>query len=282
MSRLCGMRLEEATHQLGTLVESELSFIRDDENNARVLREYDFLSLVRLLPPPTTAGVTVQAKEKSDAAYKAVRNEAEMREMEALISRAEVCAIDTEGSDKDPRRASLFGVAFSVKAGEAFYVPVTGADLERTPPEAVTARLRRLLGGRPKFVGHNLKFDFVLLRRHEITIKHVFFDTMLAAYECFGDWEFFNLSAVASKLLGKNIKRYKDLVGQGETLLDVPFNELVEHACADADMTLRLYHRLREELEKQALSEQFSNGAMALLRILADKECDGVRLNAAS
>jgi hypothetical protein len=48
---------------------------------------------------------------------------------------------------------------------------------------------------------------------------------MLAAYECFGDWEFFNLGALSKKLLGKDIKRYRDIVGEGETWLDVPFKE---------------------------------------------------------
>jgi DNA polymerase-1 len=169
-------------------------------------------------------------------------------------------------------------VAFSVKVGEAFYVPVTKADLEETATEVIRARLHKLFAGRTRFVGHNVKFDCVLLRRHGITVKHVCCDTMLAAYECFGDWEFFNLGALAKKLLGKDIKRYKDIVGEGETLLDVPFNDLLEHACTDADMTLRLYHRLHRELENRKLLEQFAK-SMALLRALAHKECDGVRLN---
>jgi DNA polymerase I len=280
LTRLCDMRLEEAVYQPTALAGSELPFIGDDENSAGVLREYGFWSLVRLLPRPMTADVAASARVKPDALlYKAIRTEAGMRELEALVSKSEVCAMDTEASDRDPRSASLFGVAFSVKAGEAFYVPVTDADLEGTSFELIKPRLRKLFAGRTRFVGHNVKFDCVLLRRHGIAIKHVFFDTMLAAYECFGDWEFFNLGALAKKLLAKDTKRYRDIVGEGETLLDVPFNELLEHACADADMTLRLYHRLEKELEKRKLLEQFSDQTMALLRVLADKECDGVRLN---
>jgi DNA polymerase I len=184
---------------------------------------------VRLLPRPITTDVPASAKVKPDALlYKAIRTEAGMRELEALVSKSEVCAMDTtEASDRAPRSASLFGVAFSVKAGEAFYVPVTDADLEGTSFELIKARLRKLFAGRTRFVGHNIKFDCVLLRRHGIAIKHVFFDTMLAAYECFGDWEFFNLGALAKKLLAKDIKRYRDIVGEGETLLDVPFNQLL-------------------------------------------------------
>ena len=45
-----------------------------------------------------------------------------MRELQLRVSKSEVCAVDTEASDKDPRIASLFGVGFSVKAGEAFYM----------------------------------------------------------------------------------------------------------------------------------------------------------------
>jgi DNA polymerase I-like protein with 3'-5' exonuclease and polymerase domains len=280
LSRLCDMRLEEAVYQPTALAGSDLAFIEDDENSAGVLREYGFWSLARLLPRPMTTDVTASSRAKPDALlYKAIRTEAGMRELEALVSKSEVCAVDTEASDRDPRSASLFGVAFSVKAGEAFYVPVTDADLEGMSFELIKARLRKLFAGRTRFVGHNVKFDCVLLRRHGIAIKNVFFDTMLAAYECFGDWEFFNLGALAKKLLAKNIKRYRDIVGEGETLLDVPFNELLEHACTDADMTLRLYHRLEKELEKRKVLEQFSDQTMALLRVLADKECDGVRLN---
>ena len=123
------------------------------------------------------------------------------------------------------------------------------------------------------------KFDCVMLRRHGIAIKHIYFDTMLAAYDCFGDWEFFNLAALAKKLLGKDIKRYKDIVDEGQTLLDVPFKELLEHGCADADMTLRLYHRLWKELEDRRLLDQFFRRTMPLLRTLADREYSGVRLN---
>jgi DNA polymerase-1 len=61
--------------------------------------------------------------------------------------------------------------------------------------------------------------------------------------------------------------------------LDVPFNELVDHACVDVDVTLQLYHLLKKELKKRRLSEQFSTESMALLRTLTDKECNGVQLN---
>jgi 3'-5' exonuclease len=278
LGRVCDMRLEKTVSPAAALGGSDLAFIKEGEDSAGILREYGFWSLVRLLPRSAPRGAPAPPRVTRDLAYKAIRNDAEMQELEAGLSHSEVCAIDTEATDKDPRSGSLVGVAFSVKAEEAFYVPLVEADLE-LPTDVVKARLQKVLAGRTRFVGHNVKFDCVLLRRHGITIKHVFFDTMLAAYECFGDWEFFNLGALAKRLLGKEIKRYRDIVGEGETLLDVPFKELLEHACSDADITLRLYGRLRQELESRKLLEQFSAGTMGLLRTLVDKERNGVRLN---
>jgi DNA polymerase I-like protein with 3'-5' exonuclease and polymerase domains len=103
-------------------------------------------------------------------AYKPIRDEAGMRKLDALVSKADICAIDTEASNKDPRSASLLGVAFSVNAGEAFYVPVTEYDLVGVSTEMVKDCLQKLLAGRTRFVGHNIKFDCVLLRRHEIRL----------------------------------------------------------------------------------------------------------------
>lgn len=118
---------------------------------------------------------------------------------------AEVCAIDTETSGKDPRRATLYGVSLAVKEGQAFYVPMIQSDLDGLSPEDVGARLRTALSRKLKLVGHNLKYDFAVLQRHGIDVEALHLDTLLAAHACFGDWDFWNLSALAKKLLGHRL-----------------------------------------------------------------------------
>jgi len=85
--------------------------------------------------------------------------------------------------------------------------------------------LRRIFNSEVDFIGHNIKYDYLLLgvRRYD---KHVQFDTMLAAYECHGDWAFFNLPYVAKRFLGEEIKSYSDLVDDGSTFLDLPLREM--------------------------------------------------------
>src|SRR5437870_3081129 len=74
----------------------ELQFVRDDENNRRILMEYGFTSLVRSLSATMRMG-RIELFEVSEAkhqvTYKAIRNEAQMRELKDLIAKAPVCAV---------------------------------------------------------------------------------------------------------------------------------------------------------------------------------------------
>jgi len=101
----------------------------------------------------------------------------------------------------------------------------------------------------------------------------------LATYDCFGDWEFWNLAAIAKKLLGASIKRYRDIVGAGETFLDKPFKELVEHGCSDADTALRLHGLLMRELKKREIEESFFGQTMRVERFLLEREHRGIRVD---
>jgi len=254
------------------------SIVRNNRECRRVFKDYGFPSLGRLLESPRKVKLVHTARD-SNHAYVAVVDRASLREFMKAVASAEVCAVDTESTDKDPRKASLLGVAIAITEGQAFYVPLTETDLRDVSTASIIDVLCRLLGSHVKVVGHNLKYDYVLLRRHGIRIQALHFDTMLAAHECFGDWDFFNLGAVAKKLIGQDVKRYRDLVDEGQTLQDIPFKDLVEHGCADADAALRLYGRLRTILKEKGIDTQFANDVMPLIRLLGDKELDGVRVN---
>jgi DNA polymerase I len=261
---------------------AEAKFIEEAEAAASVLKEYGFWSLVRLLPFPErelVRGINLSAENPPRPDYRAARTQADLDELHKMVEAAEVCALDSEASDKDPRDAVLYGVAFSVKERQAVYVPLMEPDLDGVSREEVRPRLARIFRIKTKFVGHNIKFDYLILRKHGMHLRNIHFDTMLAAGECFGDWDFFNLGEVARRLLGTKIKRYRDIIEKEQTFLDVPFKDLVEHACTDADMSLRLFHRLSVELRNRQLEDNFLRDRMRMLARLAEMECEGVRID---
>jgi DNA polymerase-1 len=254
------------------------SIVRNDRKSRRAFKNYGFPSLARLLKSPRKIELVGPARDTAHR-YAAVVDRAGLRELESVVASAEVCAVDVEATDRDPRKASLLGIALAITEGQAYYVPLIDSDLRDVSTASVIDVLRHLLGGHMKVVGHNLKYDYVLLRRYGIPIRLLHFDTMLAAHECFGDWDFFNLGAVAKKLIGLEVRRYRDIVDDGQSLQDIPFKDLVEHGSADADAALRLYRRLCEILQEKGIDHQFATEVMPLIRLLGDKELDGVRMN---
>ena len=63
------------------------------------------------------------------------------------------------------------------------------------------------------------------------------------------------------------------------SLLDLPFEEMVNHGCQDADMTLRLYPILQDELRVRELTNQFFNHSMQLLMRLGRLESEGISID---
>ena len=220
----------------------------------------------------------VYARRKS---YRAVLNCREFNELHERIAVSNVCAIDTETDGKDPRTVTLFGISFALAPGEAFFVPLCEHDMGDLTPDVVRRGLRRLFKERTMFVGHNLKYDFTLLRRNAIEPPSVCFDTLLAAYDCYGDLDFFNLPFLAQKLLGRKIKAYKDIVPKEKTFLELPFEEMKEHACTDADIALQLHTFLEKEMKDRQIDQQFDEQTMPLARTLLKLEKDGTPVDGA-
>ena len=202
-----------------------------------------------------------------------------MEQLGASIKAAKACAIDTESDGKDPRTATLLGIAFSVEQGSATFVPLVGNDLADMTKDDVLKALRRIFDHDGDFIGHNIKYDYLLLRRNGVRMKSIQFDTMLAAFQCHGDWEFFNLPHLCQRLLGKKIKSYSDVVGENQTFVDLPLSEMVNHAGQDADMTLRLYPVLIEQLKERGITAQYFGHTVPLIGHLGDLEFQGIPVN---
>jgi DNA polymerase I len=246
------------------------------ERNGQLLRAHGFYSLVELLANPSHVRLDLNEKKLRPNSYHAVVDSNGIQKLEALLLSSKLCAIDTESDDKDPRKGDLLGIAFSVAGGEAFYVPLIESDLRGLRKDGVLRFLKRICESDVNFIGHNIKYDYLLLRRNGIRINCVHFDTMLAAYDCHGDWDFFNLRDLAQTFLHEKIKSYSDLVAQDSTLLDVPFKELVNHACGDADMTMRLYPILLAELGDRNITGQYYDQTIRLVKQLGELEFQGV------
>jgi len=283
LKRHSELKINGSRKMLGSLSALFSIFPKDAASVERVLEQHGFYSLARLLPIPEEPEIDINPQvDPPRSSYQVINSKETFSELIKRLSNVDICAVDTETSGKDPRTASPIGVSISIESGAAFYVPLVDQSLNGISREKIIAGLRTFFAKKIRVIGHNLKYDSLVLRRLGITISTPYFDTMLAAHDCYGDLEFFNLSFLAKKLLGKKIKRYREIVGEGETFLDVPFSELVEHACCDVDTTLQLYHKLSEALKKRNLLDAFLSDRMNLMTRLEMIEYSGLAIDGAA
>ena len=249
------------------------------EKNVELLHSLGLHSLTRLLALPSKENQTIQVKSESPS-YELIDSEKSLKALKRRLANTEEVAIDTESSSKDPRLATLFGIAFSVDNGWSCYVPLLDHDLNGVSPQKVLGVIKtQLEDSGKKFIGHNIKYDYLLLRRNGIHLKSIYFDTMLAAFECYGDLEFLNLGFLSEKFLGKGKSPYKEMLGKKDSPWDIPVTKLAQHACKDAETTFQLYRFLQNEMRSKRLIKQYVDLTLPLCKTLGDLEYCGVKVD---
>lgn len=227
--------------------------------------------------------------------YKAVCKREELARLVERMRNAPVVAIDTETTHLRPMLARLVGVCVSVEAGEGFYVPVRSPDPSCHLDEAtVLEALREVLQDPaiPK-VGHNLKYDLLVLRNAGVRLaghapdadRPLAGDTMIASYVLDASRSSHSMDALAMALLNRTNISIKDLIGTGRhqrCFDEVPLDQACAYAAEDADVTLQLDHALTGQLAAvPSLERLYRTVEMPLVDVLAELEYNGVRVDPA-
>jgi DNA polymerase-1 len=189
-------------------------------------------------------------------------------------------AFDTETNGLDPITASMVGFSLSCTPGRACYVPLKSPDSPVVSLEAVKRQLGRLFSSGALAAGHNIKFDFHVVRRLGLKIQNPIFDTMIAAWLLDAESNSFSLESLAERLLGLSGLSFGDVVPKGSTFEVVSLATATRYAAEDADFTYRLQALLAEELKREGLDGIFRDMEMPLLPILVEMEERGIRVNA--
>jgi DNA polymerase-1 len=206
----------------------------------------------------------------------------DLAELEGWLRRARAAgtfAFDTETDGTDEMLATPLGFSLSLEEGKACYIPIRAAGVACIPEAAVRQRLAELLEDPSvKIVAQNAKYDYKVMRRWGVKPAHLHFDTMVAAWVLDSDQGSYGLDLMAETRLHYRTMPYSELVPKGQTLADLPIQQVTDYSGEDADLTLRLYRVLEAELHAQGLAPLFSSVEMPLIEVLAEMELAGIRI----
>ncbi len=212
--------------------------------------------------------------------YKAVvGNNAILEFIHYLKDYKEIC-FDTETTGTDANDADIVGMSFSVKKGEAFYVPCGNTTTET---HAAIKPFEVLFNDASiTWVGQNIKYDLIILKWLGYAVAGKLFDTMLAHYVIEPDGKR-SMDALSAKYLQYEPVSIETLIGKkGKTqgnMRDVALDDITSYAAEDADITLQLKHVFAPEIRTKNVEKLFYDIENPLVKVLVDMEYEGIRID---
>ncbi len=243
----------------------------------RLFRELEFTSL---------ASEYGKDLEKREARYTTILDRKELERLVARIRKTETVSIDTETDSPVPTQAKLVGISFALEPDEAFYLPLghdyAGAPAQIAKPAALAALRGVLEDPAVRKIGQNIKYDAIVLAGDGVELEGIEGDTMVLSYLLEPNWGKHNLERLAAHYLQERKTRYQEVAGKGKsatTLDKVPVEAVTAYSCQDADIALRLRDVLWPRIEAKKLDRLYNDIEKPLIRILADMELAGVKVD---
>lgn len=218
--------------------------------------------------------------------YTLVNTPAKLSAFLADLRRQNRFAFDTETDALGAMRSSLVGMSFSWQAGRGFYLPVAGPAgepvLQRQP--TLDALRPVLEDASVQKVGHNIKYDLLVMREAGVDLRGIALDTMIAAFLLDAGRNRFGIDDLARDLLGFQKIPTSELIGKGREQISmdrVPLDRIAVYASEDADIAWRLSELLGRRLDQQpALRKLNDELETPLIEVLAEIERNGVAIDA--
>ena len=210
-----------------------------------------------------------------------ILSENELDTLTQNLSKNCVVALDTETTGLDVKTARIVGFSFCVLGSEqrAYYVPLAhnylGAPAQVSQNAAKRA-LERIY--KTQVVGHNLKYDFEILRNNfGLELPKNYADTMILAWlenpeqKCAMD-------ELASRLFAYETIKFESLVNvkKGQVFSDIEVELASKYASEDAFITLEFYKYFKQVLS-QELWEVAKNLEFPFIATLISLEKSGIK-----
>ncbi|HYE46187.1 MAG TPA: DNA polymerase I [Caulobacter sp.] len=245
-------------------------------------------------PDPAPATPEAPVVEIDVTKYECVRDLETLDRWIAKAYEAGVVAFDTETDALGSATAGLCGVSLAVAPGEACYIPLTheavGGDLltESAPVEqqidksAALARLKPLLESPAVLkVAQNAKYDIAVMALRGIDVAPID-DTMLISYVLEAGLHNHGMDELSELWLGHKPIPFKQVAGTGKAQISfrhVALSEATCYAAEDADVTLRLWQKLKPRLAREGLLTVYETLERPLPPVIAAMENAGIKVD---
>lgn len=224
-----------------------------------------------------------QKLKKLNKDYQLLDDEARLKDWVSQIREKGTFVFDVETTSLNPLDAELVGMALSIEAGDAAYVPLAHEGQDSKWRETATALLKPLFADE-KLVkcAHNTKYDYSVLQHQGWELAGVFDDTMLMSYLLDANSNKHGLDDLAEGKLHYQTIHYEDLCGSGDDAKlfnQVPLQDACNYAAEDADVCIQLRDLFLPQMKEQDLMTAYEKVERPLVPVLSRMEMAGIRVD---
>ena len=130
-------------------------------------------------------------------------------------------------------------------------------------------------------IGHNIKYDMLVMRSHGIRINPVE-DTMLLSYVLHAGEHGQGMDELADRYLRYKTITYDEVTGTGKGRLrfdEVDIEKAGQYAAEDADVTLRLWELFKPQVAREKILTLYETIERPLIGVLAEMESIGIKVD---
>jgi DNA polymerase-1 len=217
--------------------------------------------------------------------YECVDTDEKFDAFMAELKKQKRFAFDTETRTLGSLTEDLVGLSFSWEHARGYYVPVLGPEgCNLVECDRVLKELRPIIEDENvKKVGHNIKYDLLVMRAAGIEVRGVALDSMVAAFLLDASRMQYGIDRLAEELLKFKKIPTLDLIGKGKaqiTMDKVPLERIACYAAEDADIALRLADLMDAKLNEQpALRKLADELETPLIDVLVEMESNGIAID---
>jgi DNA polymerase-1 len=226
------------------------------------------------------------------SAYITISDEAALDAIIAEAYAGGLLAIDTETDALDSVASGLVGISLGTAPGRAVYVPVShvssddmfGEKPPQLPLSVVVDKLLPVLSDPAVLkIGHNIKYDINVLARHGLIVAP-YDDTMVISFDLDSGKMLggHGMDVAATTHLAHTCTSFKDVTGTGKKQISfahVPLDRATAYAAEDADVTFRLWTRLKPRLAHEAATRVYELVDRPLIPVVASMERAGIKVD---
>jgi len=270
--------------------EYKFNKIKNKEKINEIIDEFELSSIKSSLEKLEFGNKKIQPKKISKKDYKLILNDKDLDSSIKIISNSKIISFDLETTSVNPMSAEIVGLSFSVESNKGFYFPVlfpNNLDTEIVPKinyESFFKKIKPIFGFKDKkYIGQNIKYDILILKRYGIDVVGNLFDTMIAAHLLNPDRRSYKMDLLSKDYLDYEMIPIENLIGpkgkNQKIMSDVELKSISYYACEDSDIAFQLFNLFEQKLVKEKLDKIYYEIEIPTMKVLIDMEFEGIQID---